>query len=86
VLESLYDAFCRANALADATRLEHIRHHRDLGLLSPDGFDALKTPVMTYGRSANQTVLEAIAGYSFEQGLSSRLVPVEEIFPTEVGA
>ena len=34
----------------------------------------------SYGVEANRHVLESLAGYSFDQGLSARKVPLDEIF------
>jgi 4,5-dihydroxyphthalate decarboxylase len=34
----------------------------------------------SYGIEANRHVLETLAGYSFDQGLSSRKVPIEDMF------
>ncbi len=85
VLDSLYDAFQRANAHADEARMAHLRHHKDLGLIDMNTYESMKTPVMVYGRSANAKILETLAGYSFEQGLTPRHVQLDEVFPSPVG-
>lgn len=42
--------------------------------------------IWPYGVEANRTTLAAACRYSYEQGLSDRLVPVEELFAPEVVA
>jgi 4,5-dihydroxyphthalate decarboxylase len=52
----------------------------DLGLVSPDQRKALDTDPLAYGLKANRKVLEAITQFSFEQGLTPRLLKLEEVF------
>ena len=52
----------------------------DLGLLAPAQRQAFDRDPYAYGLKANRNVLEAIARYSFEQGLTPRLLKLEEIF------
>ena len=52
----------------------------DLGLLAPAQRLAFDRDPYAYGLKANRNVLEAIARYSFEQGLTPRLLKLEEIF------
>jgi 4,5-dihydroxyphthalate decarboxylase len=54
--------------------------HVDLGLV-PDGTgEALFTDPYPYGVKSNRPVLEAIARYSHEQGLTPRVLSLEEVF------
>lgn len=52
----------------------------ELGLLSPEQKRALDTDPFAYGLKANRKVLEAIMQFSFEQGLTPRLLKLEEVF------
>jgi 4,5-dihydroxyphthalate decarboxylase len=52
----------------------------DLGLLSPAQKNALEADPYAYGFKANRKVLEAITQFSFEQGLTPRMLKLEEVF------
>jgi 4,5-dihydroxyphthalate decarboxylase len=73
---NLIKAFNRANEIANAQRVDHVADHLATGLLSGDA----KTPVIHHGVKANRKVIETIAKYSLEQGLTPRLVKVEELY------
>lgn len=77
---NIYKAFEKAHAVIEAQRMEHVQYHLDAGLISPDSFEGLKVPVVKYGIRANRTGLETCARYSHEQGLTPRLVALEECF------
>jgi 4,5-dihydroxyphthalate decarboxylase len=77
---NLYKAFERAHAIAEAQRVEHVQYHLDAGLITPECFAGLKRPVVEYGIRANRKALETCAQYSYEQGLTKRLVRLEECF------
>lgn len=77
---NLMKAFETANRIADAERLEHAEYHIDAGLLSAEARDALKTQVVKHGIVANRTTLETAARMSVEQGLTPRLMTLEEVF------
>ncbi len=77
---NLYRAFQRANEMADAQRREHIEYHLAAGLIAPEAGEALAKPVLHHGIAANRAVLETAALYSNEQGLSPRLVTLNELF------
>ncbi len=76
VVLNLIKAFNKANAIADAQRVEHVADHLAAGLLSGDA----KTPLIHHGVKANRKVIETIAQYSLEQGLTPRLIKVEELY------
>jgi 4,5-dihydroxyphthalate decarboxylase len=42
--------------------------------------DALTTPLVQHGVRANRAVLETAARYSHEQGLTPRVIPLEDVF------
>ncbi len=80
VMLSLLKAFDEAAAFADRQRLEHVRHHIDAGLLPAEAETALATPLVRHGVAANRRVLETVAAYSHEQGLTPRRLGIGELF------
>ena len=80
VVLNLYKAFVQANELANQQRLEHAEYHRDAGLISREAYDAMTTPLVQHGVKANRAVLETAARYSHEQGLTPRVIPLEDVF------
>jgi 4,5-dihydroxyphthalate decarboxylase len=52
----------------------------DLGLISSEQRKALDVDPFAYGVKANRKVLEAITQFSFEQGLTPRMLKLEEVF------
>ena len=77
---NLYKAFERANAIANEQRLEHVDYHLETGRLPAEALAALAAPLIEYGVKANRKVLETAAQYSVEQGLTPRLLNLEEVF------
>ena len=61
--------------------MEHMAYHVDTGLVAED---VLRTQIVKYGMVANRRVLETAANYSHEQGLTPRLIGVEELFAPEL--
>jgi 4,5-dihydroxyphthalate decarboxylase len=76
VVLNILTAFNRANGIADAERLEQVEYHLATGLLSGDA----RAQIVRHGVAANRKTLETIAQYSLEQGLTPRLVKLEELF------
>ena len=54
--------------------------HLELGLLGTEAGTALAIDPYPYGVRSNQKVLETVAEYSHEQGLTPRVMKLEEIF------
>jgi 4,5-dihydroxyphthalate decarboxylase len=77
---NLLKAFIRANDIANAQRVAHVQDHLAAGLLAGDA----KTPLIHHGIKANRAVIETIAQYSQEQGLTPRLVKIEELYAPSV--
>jgi 4,5-dihydroxyphthalate decarboxylase len=77
---NILKAFVAANDLANRQRMEHVEYHGAAGLLSPDAMEALKTPLVEHGIAANRKTLETAAQYSLEQGLTPRLIGLDEVF------
>jgi 4,5-dihydroxyphthalate decarboxylase len=80
VVLNLLKAFDAANEIANAQRMEHIEYHRAAGLIAPDAAKALAEPVLRHGIKANRKILETAAAYSLEQGLTPRLMKLDEVF------
>jgi 4,5-dihydroxyphthalate decarboxylase len=80
VVLNLVKAFERANDIADRERLEHVEYYVATGLLPPGAADAVRAPLVRHGIRANRKTLETAARYSCEQGLTPRLVKLEEVF------
>ena len=77
---NILKAFNKANDIANAQRMEHIKHFRAAGLIDAATYDALGEPLVQHGIRANRETLEAAALYSFEQSLTERQVTLEEVF------
>jgi 4,5-dihydroxyphthalate decarboxylase len=80
---SVYKAFLKAKqiAMAELGQIGHLAvslpwcvadYEKARGALGPDYW--------SYGANENRHVLEKLAQYSFEQGLSVRRLPFEEMF------
>jgi len=80
VVLNLLKAFDAANEIANAQRMEHIEYHRAAGLIAPEAVKALAEPVLRHGIKANRKILETAATYSLEQGLTPRLMKLDEVF------
>jgi 4,5-dihydroxyphthalate decarboxylase len=86
VVLNLFKAFQKANEIAEKARMEAVAYHLETGLLTPEARKALATPLIRHGIAANRKVLETAAQYSFEQGLTPRLMTLDELFAPQVMA
>lgn len=78
---ALYDAFTEAKQLAQRRTAAGIENFVELGLIAESAeADLLGTDLFPYGIKANGHLLETITRYSYEQGLSGRLLSIEDIF------
>jgi 4,5-dihydroxyphthalate decarboxylase len=80
VVLNLYKAFERANEVADQIRMEQLEYHIASGKVPRELVPELKVPLARHGIKSNRTVLETAAAYSQEQGLTPRLMKLDEIF------
>jgi 4,5-dihydroxyphthalate decarboxylase len=80
VVVNLLKAFNEANAIINRERVEHVAYHLETGLVPPQCRAALATPIITHGIKANRNTLETAAAYSLEQGLTPRLLKLDELF------
>jgi 4,5-dihydroxyphthalate decarboxylase len=85
-MTNILKAFNRANDLANRQRMEHVEYHIETGLLPAQTRKALATPIVSHGINANRHVLETIAQYSLEQGLTPRLMKLDDLFAASVMA
>jgi 4,5-dihydroxyphthalate decarboxylase len=79
---NLLKAFEAANEIANQQRMEQVDYHATAGLIAPEAAKALRQPVVRHGIKANRHTLETAATYSVEQGLTPRLMKLDEIFAT----
>jgi 4,5-dihydroxyphthalate decarboxylase len=85
-LTNILKAFNRANELAERQRAEHVEYHIEAGLIPAETGKALQTPIISHGMIANRLVLETIAQYSNEQGLTPRVMKLDELFAANMMA
>jgi 4,5-dihydroxyphthalate decarboxylase len=81
---NILKAFARANDITDAERHEHVAYHLETGLVAEDYRKPLATRLVSYGLKANRATLEQAAKYSNQQGLTPRIMPMEELFAANV--
>jgi 4,5-dihydroxyphthalate decarboxylase len=81
---NILKAFDQANALAEKARRDAVEYHFESGLIPAQYKKAMATPLIQHGIKANRKVLETAAQFSFEQGLTPRLMKLEEIFAPSV--
>jgi hypothetical protein len=60
--------------------MEHTEYHIEAGLLPPEAKKAMATQVLYHGVQRNRKSLETAAQLSYEQGLTPRLMKLEELF------
>jgi 4,5-dihydroxyphthalate decarboxylase len=80
VAQNILKAFVAANEIANARRQQHVDYHLAAGLLTGDA----KTPLVSHGLKANRKVIETIAQYSLEQGLTKRPIKIDELYAPNV--
>lgn len=77
---NILKAFNAANDIADAERREHVAYHLETGLAPPAYRMALATRIVQHGLKANRATLETAATYSHQQGLTRRVMALDELF------
>lgn len=77
---NIFKAFLAGKDSVNARARELANVYFTLGLLPPEKRSALAQDPYPYGVSANRETLETIAAYSHEQGLTPRVVKLEEVF------
>lgn len=80
VVLNLFNAFTKARDRVAKRAAELAAVFFDLGLLPPDRREVVSADPFLYGVKTNRALLEAIAGYSNEQGLTPRVLKLAEVF------
>lgn len=80
IVLNILEAFNRANDITDRERREHVAYHVETGLVPEDYRQALATRLVRHGLKANRATLETVARYSNQQGLTPRIMTMEELF------
>jgi len=80
IVLNLMKAFDKANEIANNQRMDHLQYHIWTGAISQDDAKALREPAIRHGIKANRKTLEQTFVHSHEQGLTPRLMTVEDIF------
>lgn len=77
---NLFEAFARAKEVQARRLLSLSEGHRRLGLLSTEAARDLEKDPYPYGIYANRSTLQTLGAYLHEQGLTSRVIEVEDLF------
>ena len=77
---NLYHAFAAAKTSVESEAAEALQPYFATGLIDPGVQEALKSDPKPYGMKSSRKVLETIAQYVHEQGLTDRRVGIEELF------
>ena len=80
VVLNILKAFNRGNDIADAERRDHTAYHLETGLVPPSYRKALATRIVQHGLKANRAPLEMAAKYSNQQGLTRRVMALDDLF------
>ena len=77
---NLLKAFMQAASIADAERMEHVHYYLETGAIPREARPAIVAPIIRHGMIANRKVIETAALWSHEQGLTPRVMRLDEIF------
>lgn len=77
---NLFNAFRQAKERSYAQLRDLAETHYMLGLLPPETRGTLNEDPYPYGVKSNRKVLETITAYSHEQGLTPRVLDLQEVF------
>ena len=81
---NILKALNQANDIADGELREHVAYHLEAGLVPREYREALATRIVRHGLKANRATLETAAKYSNQQGLTRRVVSMDELFAANV--
>jgi len=84
VARSLYDAFLQVKEQLRAEREAQLEPFFETGRFGERERQALDVDPFAYGIAANRHVLETITRYSHDQGLTDRIVGLDELFHASV--
>jgi 4,5-dihydroxyphthalate decarboxylase len=77
---NIYHAFTAAKREVEKAAQETVQDYVRCGLVEPAALAMFGTDPMAYGLRASRPILETLAGYLHEQGLTDRRVAVDDIF------
>ena len=77
---NIFNAFRLAKERVNSRMRDLAQTHFDLGLLGGEARTALQVDAYPYGVKSNLKVLETVADYSHEQGLTPRRMQMDEVF------
>ena len=77
---NILKAFNEANAIADRERVAHAEYYFETGVLPSEAKKAYAAPLLQHGIAPNRKTLETIAQMSTEQGLTPRVMKLDELF------
>jgi hypothetical protein len=80
VVLNILKAFNQANDIAEGERRQHVAYHLETGLVPPEYRKALATRIITHGLKGNRATLETAAKYSNQQGLTPRVMSMDDLF------
>jgi 4,5-dihydroxyphthalate decarboxylase len=80
VVLNILKAFAQANDIVDAERREHVAYHLETGMVPANYREPLAARIVQFGLKANRATLEQAAKYSNQQGLTPRVMTMEELF------
>jgi 4,5-dihydroxyphthalate decarboxylase len=80
VITNVLKAFNEAAELADRQRVEHAEYYFETGVLPAQAEKGFAAPLIRHGVEPNRKVIETIAQYSLEQGLTPKLTKLEDLF------
>lgn len=79
-LLNVFNAFSKAKEIVNNQARDLAGPFFETGLLPADRLKAMSTELFAYGVKSNKAILEAIARLSHEQGLTPRVVGLDEVF------
>jgi 4,5-dihydroxyphthalate decarboxylase len=77
---NILKAFGEANDIIEAERREHVAYHLETGLVPAEYRKLLDSRLINFGLKVNRATLELAAKYSNQQGLTGRIMKMEDIF------
>jgi 4,5-dihydroxyphthalate decarboxylase len=77
---NIVKAFNAANSIADKERVAHADYYFETGVLPAEAKKAHAAPILRHGIAPNRRTIETVAQYSNEQGLTPRVMKLDELF------
>lgn len=77
---NIFNAMLKAKNMVDQEARSLAAPYFETGLLPTEGRKGMQTDIFAYGVQANKAILNAIPQFSHEQGLTPRVVGLDEVF------